>query len=126
MKIWGITSDYGRSLFRWTILSLLFIIFFGFIFADYSVWPWFEHYFTDSTKILNSLDPGLHYDDNTFKGWYSPYYFSVVTFTTLGFGDVTPENITGQLWITMEVILGYIMLGGLISILANKLARRAS
>ena len=52
-------------------------------------------------------------------------YYSVVTFTTLGFGDVTPKTIEAAYWIMSEVILGYIMLGGLISILATKLARRA-
>jgi len=30
-----------------------------------------------------------------------------------------------QLYLTIEVILGYVMLGGLISIFATKLARRA-
>ncbi|MCH8291704.1 pentapeptide repeat-containing protein [Candidatus Poribacteria bacterium] len=52
-------------------------------------------------------------------------YFSVVTFTTLGFGDITPTNTTSEIWITIEVVLGYVMLGGLISIFANKLARRS-
>jgi hypothetical protein len=31
----------------------------------------------------------------------------------------------GSDWVMLEVILGYIMLGGLISIFANKLARRS-
>ncbi len=52
-------------------------------------------------------------------------YYSVVTFTTLGFGDLTPATTTAAWWVMAEVILGYIMLGGLISILANKLARRS-
>jgi hypothetical protein len=60
-------------------------------------------------------------------GRFDVLYFSVVTFTTLGFGDVTPlhGNSAAQAWIMAEVIFGYIMLGGLISIFANKLARRA-
>jgi len=56
---------------------------------------------------------------------FTPYYFSIVTFTTLGFGDITPANKAGEIWLALEVILGYIMLGGLISIFANKLARRS-
>ena len=58
---------------------------------------------------------------------FTSYYYSIVTFTTLGFGDVTPQPTEWlmQLYLTIEVILGYIMLGGLISILATKLARRA-
>ncbi len=60
-------------------------------------------------------------------GPLSPWYFSVITFTTLGFGDLTPkpECWQAQAWIMAEVVLGYVMLGGLISIFANKLARRS-
>jgi hypothetical protein len=49
----------------------------------------------------------------------------VVTFTTLGFGDIKPVTNEAAWWVMAEVIAGYIMLGGLISILANKLARRS-
>jgi hypothetical protein len=52
-------------------------------------------------------------------------YFSLVTFTTLGFGDVTPITVAARRWVMLEVIIGYIMLGGLISIFASKLARRS-
>jgi hypothetical protein len=52
-------------------------------------------------------------------------YYSVVTFTTLGFGDVKPQTELAAVIVMLEVIIGYVMLGGLISILANKLARRA-
>ena len=54
---------------------------------------------------------------------FTPYYFSIVTFTTLGFGDVIPLNLAGEVWLAIEVVLGYVMLGGLISIFANKLAK---
>jgi hypothetical protein len=57
--------------------------------------------------------------------WFSFFYYSIVTFTTLGFGDITPISWCTEILVTIEVILGYIMLGGLISILANKLARRS-
>ena len=56
---------------------------------------------------------------------FTPFYFSIVTFTTLGFGDVKPSCLAGEILVTLEVILGYIGLGGLISILSNKVARRA-
>jgi hypothetical protein len=52
-------------------------------------------------------------------------YYSVVTFTTLGFGDIKPVTEIAAMVVMLEVVLGYVMLGGLISILANKLARRA-
>jgi len=55
----------------------------------------------------------------------SAFYFSIVTFTTLGFGDVITANGAARVLVTLEVILGYVMLGGLISIFATKLARRS-
>ena len=51
-------------------------------------------------------------------------YYSVVTFTTLGFGDIKPATESAMV-VMLEVILGYVMLGGLISIFANKVARRS-
>jgi len=66
-----------------------------------------------------------HIAVGSVNNWYTPFYFSVVTFTTLGFGDVTPVDWVGQLWITLEVVCGYLMLGGLISIFAHKFARRS-
>lgn len=52
-------------------------------------------------------------------------YYSVVTFTTLGFGDITPLTNEATSWVMAEVITGYVMLGGLISIFATMLARRS-
>jgi voltage-gated potassium channel Kch len=48
----------------------------------------------------------------------------VVTLTTLGYGDVIPASAGGQVIAMVEVVTGYVMLGGLLSILSNKMARR--
>ena len=101
--LWKVTSDCGRSLLIWGLWSLAFALLFGRLYATHPTW------------FQQEMGP------------LSPWYFSVVTFTTLGFGDLTPkpECWQAQAWVMAEVILGYIMLGGLISIFANKLARRA-
>jgi Ion channel/Pentapeptide repeats (8 copies) len=57
--------------------------------------------------------------------WFTPFYFSIVTFTTLGFGDVKPKSVIGELLASSEVIVGYITLGLLLAVLAEKLARRS-
>lgn len=41
------------------------------------------------------------------------------------YGDAHLQNNAALFWTSLEVLLGYVMLGGLISIFANKLAQRA-
>ena len=121
--LWWLFANCGRSFLRWAIWCFIFAFIFGFIFSDITVPDWLPLWTQD---ILTSMNPKIEispiYRSPT---WYTPFYFSIVTFTTLGFGDVTPLNLWGEIWLTLEVILGYVMLGGLISILANKLARRS-
>jgi len=52
-------------------------------------------------------------------------YYSIVTLTTLGYGDVVPASAPAQVLATIQAVLGYVGLGGFLSILANKMARRA-
>ena len=54
-----------------------------------------------------------------------PFYYSTVTYTTLGFGDITPQNWVGEVVVVAEVIMGYTALGLLLSILANRVARQS-
>ncbi len=97
---WMLTCDCGRSMFRWCccigILLLLFAELYAFVDIDYG----------------------------RYETLLSPFYFSVVTMTTLGFGDAVPKTLGGQIVTILEVSTGYIMLGGLLSIFSNKLARR--
>ena len=61
---------------------------------------------------------------NHDPGIVTYFYYSVVTLTTLGYGDIVPNSTLGQILVIVQVCIGYMMLGGLISIFANKLARR--
>ncbi|MCK5059517.1 MAG: two pore domain potassium channel family protein, partial [Candidatus Aminicenantes bacterium] len=103
--------DCGRSIWRWALWSLLFAVFFAFIY--HNVFYLQDHSLFEA-KHINEIWSG-----------FSFLYYSVVTFTTLGFGDIIPKSGWLQFWVMLEVTLGYIMLGGLISIFANKLARRS-
>jgi voltage-gated potassium channel Kch len=66
----------------------------------------------------------INYSDSA-KTWFTPYYFSIVTYTTLGFGDVRPATLAGEIIVSSEVILGYTTLGLLLSVLAQNIARRS-
>lgn len=121
--LWLVFVDCGRSF--WPLLSWLVLIcfVFGAAYADYRI-PSCLSWLPQSLQgFLIKIDPSIEFQHPA--NWFSPYYFSVVTLTTLGFGDITPLNVAGQIFVTIEVVLGYAILGLLISILANKIARRS-
>jgi len=98
--VWLAISDCGQSFIRWSFVSFIICFLFGLL---YSMHP--EYFIVANERIPT---------------WFTFYYYSIVTFTTLGFGDIVPKNILAEILVTIEVILGYIMLGGLISIFATK------
>ena len=100
--VWWATSDCGRSFVRWglwtAVLAVLFAGLYQFV----------------------ELDLGGRPDN-----WMTTIYFSFVTLTTLGYGDIVPTSAGARIVALVEVIIGYMMLGGLLGIFANKMARRA-
>tara|TARA_B110000971_G_C19993572_1_gene493137 strand:+ start:708 stop:1799 length:1092 start_codon:yes stop_codon:yes gene_type:complete len=111
-NFWYYTSRCGRSMSLWILLSFVIALLFGVAYANYFSWGW-----------LPNLGGQIEAIESTA---FTPYYFSFVTFTTLGFGDITPKgSLVGEIWVTVEVMLGYLMLGGLISIFSSKIAQRS-
>jgi hypothetical protein len=102
-RAWSII-DYGRSLLRVALLSFGLAGVYG---AIYRLFP----------EILDFKQSA--------QTWFTPYYFSIVTYTTLGFGDIKPKTLLGELVVSSEVILGYTTLGLLLSVLAQSIARRS-
>ncbi len=99
--LWWLTSDCGRSIGRWAILIAVQVLFFAMVYQ------------------FVALDLG------DYPTRFSLIYHSIVTMTTLGYGDVIPRSIPAQIVVSLQVLSGYVMLGGLLAILTNKLARRA-
>ena len=118
--VWRWSSDYGRSLALWALWSLLIALTFSFVYLPAPEWypEWLQGMMPQFHQVIGAEA------DEDFNFWTS-FYFSIVTFTTLGFGDVVADNTSARILVTLEVIFGYIMLGGLISIFANKLASRS-
>ena len=118
-KLWRWSSDYGRSLGLWALWSVFFAILFTFAYMPFPEWlpAWIQDW-----------APRFHQTTGFYSGrtltFSDCFYFSVVTFTTLGFGDVVADNASARFLVALEVIFGYVMLGGLISIFSNKLASR--
>ncbi len=99
--IWKATSDCGRSLLRW--------------------FAWL----TGLTLIFAAIYTQVDIDYGDHATIFSPVYFSFITLTTVGYGDAAPASLIGQIFVTLQAISGYMGLGGLLSILGNKMARRA-
>ena len=99
--IWWFTSDCGRSLLRWLFWLVGATLGFGLIYTQVAI------------------------DYGDYQTWFSPIYFSFVTLTTLGYGDAVPMSLSAQIVVSLQAVTGYMGLGGLLSILGNKMARRA-
>jgi uncharacterized protein YjbI with pentapeptide repeats len=94
-------SDYGMSTGRIIVCFLGF----AFVFATaYRLWP-------------NLVAFNGKADIQDFQNFLHAFYFSVVTMTTLGFGDIAanPESWRGQVLLMVQVILGYVLLGALVT-----------
>lgn len=102
--LWWLSSDCGRSLGRWTIWCMLIALIFAVIYTSLGS----RHFSSDYLPF----------------GMHTMLYYSLVTFTTLGFGDIAPKTNLAAAIVMVEVVLGYIMLGGLIAIFSGRLARR--
>ena len=116
--LWKWTSDCGRSMMRWGGFLILNVLLFAFIYWAMDAWmPPAEPFVSHLVKI----------GEGGLPGGFVPYlYYSVVTFTTLGYGDVVPQTVAGQIVLIIHISIGYLGLGALLSILANKFASRGN
>ncbi len=113
--VWKLTSDCGRSMIRWGVFLALNVLLFAAIYWGMDTWMPPEK----MTSHLTGIED-LH------GGFISYLYFSVVTFTTLGYGDVSPITVAGQAVLIVHIAIGYLGLGALLSILATKFASRGN
>ncbi|QHI69547.1 pentapeptide repeat-containing protein [Tichowtungia aerotolerans] len=103
--VWFVLADCGRSPWAWMGWSIIFCLYYAGIYLGLGV----------GAFALNTSLP---------FNFGSALYYSIVTFTTLGFGDITPATGLAAFYVTLEVITGYVMLGGLISFIFSKLLPR--
>lgn len=99
---WGLT-DYGRSFLSVGVFAATLIFGFGCVY---------------------SLRPAMLSFGNPSPTISMPYYCSILTFTTLGLGNIRPNNLPGELLLLAHLILGYFTLGLLVAVLSQKIARR--
>jgi len=68
-------------------------------------------YFAVVYKSFGIVDSST--GDTIKPNWLNSLYFSVVTWTTLGYGDFRPTE-DMKIWVMVEAIMGYIFMGLLI------------
>jgi hypothetical protein len=101
---WLVLTDCGRSFFLWALWSVAFILGFGF------------KYFSMGHEAFQLF--GFSWDLSTALS------SSAKTFASFVFGSIDPRTAEAAKWVMGEVIAGYIMLAGLISIFVTKFWRR--
>ncbi len=106
-RLWGLI-DHGRSLLKVWLYALGIATLYGLL------------YLADMSN-----DWGIMDYSTSANTWFTPFYYSVVTYTTLGYGDVTADSLLGEMLVVSEVVIGYFTLGLLLAILANTIARRS-
>ncbi|HEV2987865.1 MAG TPA: potassium channel family protein, partial [Candidatus Angelobacter sp.] len=110
--------DYGNRPFRLFGWCLLIVVFFAYLYhpaglATCSVDRLFSVHFTKWPYVANR-----------FHNIITAIYFSVVTFVTLGYGDITPDNPLGRGLAMVEAALGFTMFGLFVAVASARLRPR--
>ena len=66
----------------------------------------------------------LHFDNVKGLELFTSFYYSIVTFTTLGYGEIYPTSWGIRLVVIFEVLLGYVTLGSFIFMIGHKASNR--
>jgi uncharacterized protein YjbI with pentapeptide repeats len=137
--LWGLL-DHGRSIAMVALLATSLVVAFAGLFHSKQEWfHWPDRQgeteqFAPLIEVAGSLAGAPRASWRLTKGspggaqkqdFVAALYYSIVTFTTLGFGDIYPITTEGRIAIIVEVLLGYITLGLLLAVLANTVARRS-
>lgn len=121
-SFWYVLTNFGQSPARLLMWAISIWFFFGLIYAGLPL----PRFISNSAvgHLLVHLSPVLGRSGEPierFGNWFEPFYFSTVTITTLGYGDITPMNAVAQCLASLEAVLGYIILGAFLSLLLQRL-----
>ncbi len=104
-KFLEVTCNYGTSLGRWAITTGIFVIFMAFVYAG-------SDHFTESALRIVSPETGH---------WYDYFYFSGITMTTVGYGDIVPQIVFAKILVNLQAFIGFLMLGIFIGLIQKRL-----
>jgi uncharacterized protein YjbI with pentapeptide repeats len=89
---------------------------------------WFAFTFTFAVvyfagQLIEYSDGTTEIDFSTLGGFLTCMYFSVVTFTTLGFGDISPVTDAGRAIASVEAFTGAFMIALFVLVFGRKMIR---
>ena len=65
---------------------------------------------------------GLSRSGKVISTWWDSLYFTSVSMTTLGYGDIVPTTAVGQVWASVQTIFGFFLLALLTSTLYKRVS----
>ncbi len=74
-------------------------------------------------QLIEYTDGATEIDFTTLGGFLTCFYFSVVTFTTLGFGDISPVTDVGRAVASVEAFTGAFMIALFVLVFGRKMIR---
>lgn len=104
LRLWQYSSNFGTSLKKWFICAIIFILSFSCI---------YEYFFRYKDIIIK--------EPSKWTTGISAFYFSIVTISTLGYGEIVPINWVAQLVVIFNIAIGYVLLGLGIGIITRKI-----
>jgi len=116
------SCNYGESPGRFIIWLLAIVLVFAIIYMPI-IPNWCGWCPSITFKEYPFHDWGAGIVDGFLFNIGTAIYFSVVTFATLGFGDIAPVSLVGKFWASLEVLSGYLMFGMLITLVVRKITR---
>jgi uncharacterized protein YjbI with pentapeptide repeats len=84
------------------------------------------HYGIQGHEGRPNIGPGLYFgmpDMESITRFWHAIYFSVVTFTSLGYGDYSPRNEMGQICACAEAFIGVILIAVFVGCMIRKISR---
>lgn len=150
IRFWGISCNYGQSIIRWMIFTSCILTACAVTLTTSPFYiPEYEEIYqlpqseashsimhthatnSDETQQIGEITGNTSRKQTSVSSHiviakpslFRAFCFSATMFTTLGFSDMTPASKLGHIMVVIMVLIGYAMLGTLISILTTKLAR---
>lgn len=97
-KIIGESHKLSHVLTVFGVLILLIVLSFSF------------DYLTVYVTNINSFKTSITGDSSFFMQFFEFLYFSLITFSSVGYGDIVPISISGKILVMMEIFLSFLVL----------------